>query len=273
MYPKYIFVNLLYAIKSISTRWFVLISVSFLILSFTTENKAPRVFSVIVGIADYQGNGADLKYADNDAILFRDYLMKAMQNETKAGKTTILLNDKATKNAVLTALRTNFSMANENDFIIFYFSGHGKQGSFAPYDYMNNGIMHEDVKRLFLSSKSKYKIIIADACHAGSLIKGSNYGVSDVLKSYNESKIALLMSSRPEQTSIEDRTKKQGLFTYYLTKGLYGQADLNKDTYITVAELFLYTQNATKKESRGSQIPLLSVSGYNTIRLARLRKN
>ena len=95
----------------------------FIFSSFSSYSygNAPRVFAVIIGIADYSGYSADLKYADDDARLFRTYLLKAMPNETSRGKVTLLLNGQATRQAVLTALSSHFRQASASDFILFYF--------------------------------------------------------------------------------------------------------------------------------------------------------
>lgn len=80
------------------------------------------------------------------------------------------------------------------------------------------------------------------------------------------------MSSKPNQMSRESHFMKQGLFSYYLIRGLTGYGDLNKDGYITAGELFIYTKNNTIKASKGTQVPLIFGNQLEKIPLAKIRK-
>ena len=50
---------------------------------------------------------------------------------------------------------------------------------------------------------------------------------------------------------------KHGLFSYYLMKGMEGEADSNNDNSITASELHAYVQQKVIKYSTGSQTPEL----------------
>jgi len=248
----------------------------FIFSSFSSYSygNTPRVFAVIIGIADYSGYSSDLKYADDDARLFRTYLLKAMPNETSRGKVTLLLNGQATRQAVLTALSSHFRQASASDFILFYFSGHGSPGKFIPHDHSQYIISHKEIKDLFMLSKARYKICIADACFSGSILNGeSSQGSFNNMMQINDANIAVIMSSKPSQTSSEQSSLKQGLFSYFLIKGLLGGGDLNRDSYVTVGELFKYTLAKTKQQSGGSQIPVILGNNLDRIPLARIKRN
>jgi Ca2+-binding EF-hand superfamily protein len=55
-------------------------------------------------------------------------------------------------------------------------------------------------------------------------------------------------------------------------KILANSVDLNKDGYITVGELFIYTKNNTIKASKGTQVPLIFGNQLEKIPLAKIRK-
>ena len=50
---------------------------------------------------------------------------------------------------------------------------------------------------------------------------------------------------------------KHGLFSYFLMKGMEGEADANKNNEITAGELHSYVQTNVIQQSSGSQTPEL----------------
>lgn len=239
------------------------------------QSKAisPRIFAVVVGVADYDGVANDLKYSDNDARLFYNHLRSALPNEMSAGKSMLLLNRNATRSNIMNAMQQVFSQSTENDFIIFYFSGHGSPGNFCPTDAAQQLLSHDIVKSQFKNAKARYRLCIADACFSGSIgTQAQNTSVEGSTQQLRDARIAVIMSSKPDQTSIETSALNQGIFSYCLINGLKGSADLNRDSYVTMGELFLYTKNATAQKSNGSQVPVVYGKNLNLIPLARIKK-
>ena len=237
------------------------------------KNKsiAPRIFAVVVGVADYVGNENDLTYSDDDARLFYNHLKIALPNEMANGSSVLLLNQNATRQNIINSLQDIFSQSNENDFIIFYFSGHGSPGNFCPSDIYNN-LEHDIVKNYFKKAKAKYRLCIADACFSGTIgTQQQNTSVENATQNLKDARIAVIMSSKPNQTSAETRTLQQGVFSYYLINGLKGAADLNNDKYVTMGELFIYTKKETAQRSNGKQVPVVYGKNLDRIPLTRLR--
>lgn len=235
--------------------------------------SAPRIFAVVVGISDYEGTLADLRYSDNDASLFYNHLKKALPNEMAAGKSVLLLNQNATRRNIINAMQQVFSQSSENDFIIFYFSGHGSPGYFCPTDYTHQQLEHEIVKNYFKNAKARYRLCIADACFSGSIgSENQNNSVSGSTQQLRDARIAVIISSKPNQYSQETTQLQQGLFSYYLIQGLKGKADLNNDSYITMGELFLYTKSAVTAKSGGVQIPVVYGKNLDRIPLTRIKR-
>lgn len=235
----------------------------------------PRVFAVIVGVADYVGRLADLRYSDDDARWFYEYLIKAMPSETKKGGVKLLLNEHASQKNIVHALESTFSQATENDFVIFYFSGHGDKGLFCPADFPSASLSHVELKSHFKKTKAKYKLCIADACFSGSIVnkpKADSTISPSVLADLQDARIAVVMSSKPNQLSQEYLPFKQGVFSYYLIKGLQGSADLNHDSYVTAAEAFLFTRNMVAKKTLGKQTPFIMGKNLEKMPLARIRR-
>ena len=79
-------------------------------------------------------------------------------------------------------------------------------------------------------------------------------------------KIALLAASRENQISNYYKEEEHGLFTYYLLKGMIGEADINQDRKINIEELYNYVSNNVESTSRRLfgmnryQVPVLKPS-------------
>ena len=72
---------------------------------------------------------------------------------------------------------------------------------------------------------------------------------------------AVLQSSSAYQKSIESPSYQQGVFSYWLLKGLKGGADYNQDMIVTIQEVFKYltikVPNDALKKSGKKQNPEL----------------
>ena len=237
--------------------------------SISQKTLRPRVFAVVVGISDYQGTELDLSYSDRDAQLFYNHLRSAMPTEMAAGKSVLLLNERATLSNINAALSDVFSTSSPNDFIIFYFSGHGSVGQFVPYNH-SFGLSHEDLKNYFKNTEAKFRLVVADACFSGSIGTPNQTSVSDTQDLF-DSRLAVIMSSKPDQTSLEMGSLEQGVFSYHLIRGMQGLADLNQDKYVTAGELFMYTKNKVANHTSNEQIPVIYGVNLNKIPLTKVK--
>lgn len=237
-----------------------------------SKGISPKVYAVIVGVSDYDGVFNDLRYADDDATYFYNQLIKSMPRETQAGKVVRLLNKEATASNVINALTSTFGQSSENDYVIFYFSGHGSPGEFIPVDHYSSTITHDQIKNLFKQTNAKYRLCIADACFAGSIGNEDSYSSSTAAsQGLKDSRLAVILSSKSSQTSLENSSLKQGLFSFYLIKGMRGAADLNKDKYVTAGELFLYTRTRVNAQSNGKQVPVIYGKNIDRIPLSKIK--
>ena len=87
-----------------------------------------------------------------------------------------------------------------------------------------------------------------------------------------DARIAVVMSNKANQLLQEYAPFKQGVFSYYLIKGLQGSADLNHDSYVTAAEAFLFTKMMVAKKTLGKQVPFVLERNLEKMPLARIRK-
>jgi uncharacterized caspase-like protein len=68
----------------------------------------------------------------------------------------------------------------------------------------------------------------------------------------------IITAARSSEVSIELPDLGHGVFTYYLTEGLKGAGDLNRDGIVSLQELYEYVQQQVVQKSRavgGNQHP------------------
>ena len=238
------------------------------------EAAAPgKTRALIIGISKYEYIDT-LQYADRDAEMFADYLRQNKFWGINKDDVTLLINDKARYGDLTVQLQRIAMVSKPGDNLLFYFSGHGdvetqtlfNRGYLLAYDtyssnYMANGLRVDDLKDLFITllTNNVKVIVVTDACRSGKLaggLKGAEFtaaAISSVWK--NEIKI---LSSQPGQLSYEDKKwgNGRGVFSYYLINGLNGEADVNKDSSITLSELEMYVGSNVARETGNKQQPI-----------------
>ena len=211
----------------------------------TTISASNKVHVVSVGIADYPGTTNDLTLPAKDAAS-----VKWLYEKNSNAVTAILTNSAATKEAVLSAIRTTFQYSSTDDIVVFFFSGHGYKGGFVAYD---GYLSYEEVRQAMSVTHCKNKMIFADACFSGKMRQGS----SEVKQEHEKSNVMLFLSSRDNETSIERRDMKNGFFTSCLIDALRGKSDSNRDRTITAKELFKFVSDNVRALSKNKQHPVM----------------
>lgn len=230
-------------------------------VEFTPEVK---IWAVIIGAARYPHMPA-LRYTDDDAYQVYAFLKSPEGGALPDNQVKLLIDEEATHNNIRNAMRSVYLKADDNDVIMFYFSGHGLQGAFLPVDYdgYNNRLEHDEIKEILQASRAKHKLVLADACHSGSLF-AQRTPINAILQKYYAAfeqargGTALLMSSRGEEYSLEDGGLRSGIFSHFLVRGLKGEADNNGNKIITVDELFNYVHQNVRKYTGNVQTPTLT---------------
>ncbi|MEO6282957.1 MAG: caspase family protein [Dyadobacter sp.] len=214
---------------------------------------AATTYAVVVGISNYQkfqSDSGDLRFASRDAQLFYNYLINPSGQNVPRENIILLVDEKATKENILTAMQL-FRGASPEDQVIFYFSGHGNSGVFLPYE--SSGIKpvltHKEIKQGFRESRSNLKLCIADACKSGT-IKMQNFPTGEGIHDSSNANVIVFLSSLANQLSSEYVKLGQGVFTFYLLKALNGEADANKDSQITALELYKYVNLKVRAYSK-----------------------
>ncbi|MAT53336.1 MAG: hypothetical protein CMN32_02565 [Saprospirales bacterium] len=252
------------------------------------ENGDVKIWAVIVGIADYTHMPA-LHYTDDDAYKYYSFLKSPEGGAVPDRQIKLLIDDMATRDAIIDALYTTYVRADENDVVVFYYSGHGLNGALVPYDYdgINNRLYHDELKQAFEACKARHKLLIADACYAGSLLSYNSMGdalaargdaIQDMLRKFYRDfenaapGMAVILSSNSDDLSYEDNGIRSGVFSHFLMRGLAGEADANYDGLVVLSELASFVINRVSRYTVGAQTPLLMGDADDNMPVAVVRR-
>lgn len=230
-------------------RLLLLLSATFCLLQSSLSAEKGDIYVVAVGISNYQ-TITDLTLPEKDAKAIAELY------KTKTQNVILITGRYATKARILKSLKDQFNRAEEEDMIVFAFSGHGYPGGICPFDMSakdDSGISYREIRSILKQSRAKRKIVFADACFSGGIRRSGN----DNPSSDNDSNVLLFLSSRGGETSIESPFMVNGFFTTYLLRGLRGGADTDRDRLITAKELFLFVSQGVKDKSKDKQHPVM----------------
>ena len=243
----------------------------------TKDPKKVKIWAVIIGIAAYP-HMPPLFYTDDDAYQFYAFLKSPEGGAVPDHQLRLLIDENATRSRIVAAMQDIFSKAGPNDIAILYFSGHGKPGAFLPYD--NNGelnkIYHQEITQILESSKAKVKLCIADACHSGGMFASrGSYAALDTYYEYlakADPGCALILSSKSDETSLEAKDVRQGVFSHYMIRGLKGEADANDDQVVTIMEVFNYVYHRVRSYTNNRQSPIIKGDFDRNMPIGTVRK-
>jgi len=184
-------------------------------------------WAVVIGTRNKPGG--DEIYADEDAIAMADMLSNSGWN--------VDLRIDITAEEVKNALMIMKENEDQDDVVLFFFSGHGAAidtdgDGIADYniiDFMNNGLNTEDLNKIFDEFASKTIIFNIDSCFSGGFI-------TDTINLKGNGRI-ILTSSKVNELSWGSNQFKMGYLTHYMVEGMNGPADDDKQGEVGYGEV------------------------------------
>ena len=248
-----------------------------------------NIWAVVVGINAYS-NVRPLRYAANDAHAFHDLLVR--QNKVPPENIFFLTDRQASLVNLRSVLGTRLKQnAGKDDMVIVYFAGHGatEKDMMSPdgdglekyllpcdadlTDLYSTALPMREISHIFRRIRSERIIFIADACYSGgsggrtASFSGIRATISDAfMDRVAGGKGAVIMTaSAANEVSGENDRLEHGVFTYYLIKGLKGDADVDADGLVTVDEVYGYVSEWVPKATGQEQHPVKkgAVTGRN----------
>ena len=258
----------------------VLIGLLFLLSSTIVAGEK---YALLIGINDYEHSQIqDLNYSEADARLLRDILIRYARY--KSQNIRMLLGREATYTSIKDAIYWLGQMADYDDDVFYYFSGHGTRiddtdgneedgmdEAFCPYETdlarPASVILDDEIGHWFKRIRAQKIIVILDCCHSGgaagrgleeegarglhmSSTRGARGGLLDpdddpYARDLTLNNKFIITASDANEQSYENPKLGHGVFTYYLGDAIRGSADYNGDKKISALEMFEYTKTKT----------------------------
>ncbi len=151
--------------------------------------------------------------------------------------------------------------AGPDDTVVFSFSGHGYRDAagnlyLAPTDFDPDrkdatGLDTKVLRQHLKECRAATKLIFLDACHSGAF-GGANQadstGLADLFGKLDGA--VSIVSSSGRQQSQELHKLKHGIFTYWLVRGLRGEANTTIDGVIDADELYRFLNEKVPETAR-----------------------
>ncbi len=241
-----------------------------------------KLWILLVGINQYDDvELPSLKYSALDC----QGLGEALSEATENSRELILHHDFADRKPELKALRTSLkeivTSAQAEDTILFYFSGHGLLDPETQKIYLcladtkkkeltTTGLPLNEILRLLGTCRASQQLIWLDACHSGGMTLRGTTKISlpnptsqlvKVLrrKAQQSQGFYALLSCDQSQQSWEFPELGHGVFTYYLMRGLRGEA-ADSQGVIEADALYQYVYHQTLRyiDRSNQQIRLIN---------------
>lgn len=232
--------------------------------------EIPRGYALVIGIAKYKNlpAKAQLDFAERDAESVYSVLINPEGGNFRAENVHRLIGPKATLANLKQELEVWLpSVAKESDRVVIYFAGHGfingGKGYLAPYDIDPSNVAATGYSMDTLGAvagsriKAKWKVLLTDSCHSGAISPDAELAqVNRNLLDLSRSMFSLT-ASRDREISYESKNwgDGHGIFTYYVVKGLEGEADESGDGIVTADELAEYVRRNVREVTKGAQNP------------------
>ena len=224
-------------------------------------------WALIIGIEKYKKT-VSVPYAERDAGLMKNYLTNFL-GVPKENIIT-LLSDGATKAEIEVMIKDKLKrLMRERDTLYVYYSGHGIPADESPYLLPYDGDAEspkitaypvEDLYKDLEQLPAREVFVFMDTCFSGRsgrdkkeelIVAGVRPGLLKVRDPLLLSKkIIAMAAAKGNQLSNYYKEMQQGLFTYYLLRGMAGYADTNGDKKIQIKELAKYVEGEVDTASR-----------------------
>ncbi len=223
----------------------------------------PQRFAVLIAAHEGGGDLATLRYAGRDATRLADVLVD-VGGFSRADILSVVDGDADTIRDLMSALRrrvTETKARGQETIVVVYYSGHAENGRLRLGD---ERFSMGELRGLLEDTGADVRLGFIDACGAGAMTreKGATLAAPFVVKvdqQLSTTGQVIIASSSASEVSQESDEIQGSFFTHYLTTGLRGDADRDRDGKVTLDEAYTYaygrTVAATAETRAGAQHP------------------
>jgi WD40 repeat protein len=231
------------------------------------KEERPRLHHLAVGVSKYDDKNLKLDYAAKDARDLAEAFTRAVEQGAlyRGINSKRLLNEKASCQAVLAAIKAVRRQAQPNDLFVLSFAGHGhrEEGEFYLLTHEAN---FENAKEKALSGKALRKrledfpcpvLMLLDACHSGQF-PARRPGTDEAARTLSavDVRVAVMCAALGHEDALED--KGNGLFTSAVIRALKHDSaafydKLTGELNVYHLQAFVYQEVARASEAKGKQ--------------------
>jgi hypothetical protein len=242
-------------------------------------------WAVVVGVNEYDDkmNYGTLKVCVKDAQAISKCLIDSGYSAERIRLLTDETNQLPTKSNILEALKAIANAANEEDLLVFYYSGHGDIDLVENEPYLvakdgrlmilpDTAVSVDRLKKIMEGSQARAKVIILDACHSGAKIPGKGpkkMSEDFIQRVFDKAEgLAIIASCKQNEFSYEWHKNSQSVFTHYLLDGLNGNADRDGKKFVTVQDINRHVSNGVRlwaSQNNVNQTPTFEYTGAGDI--------
>lgn len=234
----------------------------------------PDDFALIVGIEGYRSiPKAD--YGESDAKLVKTYVESL---GVPPANVVLLTGSGASRSDIAKYVEEWLpGVVKPDSRVYFYYSGHGAPDPatgaayLIPYDgdpqfLKSTALPLTKLYADLAALPSKETVVMLDSCFSGAggrsvLAPGARPLVTVVDEAAAPPRTTVLAASGPQEIAGGLDLQKHGLFTYFLLRGLGGEADADRDGHVEAGELDAYLKakvgEAARRFSNRAQTPRL----------------
>jgi formylglycine-generating enzyme required for sulfatase activity len=230
---------------------------------------------LVIGIDKYQEQRLNLRCAAADAQAMYDVMVDEACGVFPKENVTLLLDEQATRREVGRALSSLARKVGLNDTVWIYYAGHGAvegdEAYWVTHDADVNHLSTTGLERSLINRELSRLacdrvMLLLDCCHAAATALQHHAlrakpSAEQLFGKFEGKGVMTLAASDGSQKSVELMKYGRGAFTYYLEKGLRGEADDegNRDGVVTLEELWKYLHKRVEAEalrSNNKQTPV-----------------
>ena len=225
----------------------------------------PNAIAIVVGLESYE-NAPTATYADRDAQVFMDYAQRAFG--VPAANIKLLVNNDARMISIKSVLKQWLPAVvkrGESDVYVF-FAGHGLASAdggqlyLLPYDanvglLEDSALVRKDIFAALSRTEARSVTVFLDTCYSGgtrteqSLVADARGIRVTPSESEIPANFTVFSAATNTQLSASLPEAKQGLFSYFLMRGLEGEADADGDRRLTAGELYRYLADTVPRQA------------------------
>ena len=238
----------------------------------------PSAVALIIGIEDYENTFA-APFAKNDALAFNDFVHFSLGVPKQNIK--LLMNDDAGRTNTLTTIAKwlpRIVKEDKSDVYVF-FSGHGLASEDGEDLYLlpsdgdpelleDSTLLRNSLFKKIAKLNPKSVTVFLDTCYSGATRTNEFLVAAKPIFIVAEEqdippKFTVFSASAGRETAKVLKEAEHGLFSYYMMKGLEGEADANSDNQITNGELIAFINKYVSRQA--NQTPQLNGNPNNIL--------